>query len=86
MSASLRALVEDLEADVVARRETVAKELRDRIWAVRDNMGLAVETVDEVALPLLLTRFTDEYDLTPPDIAETGLAICDAHNPFIDDP
>lgn len=86
VSASLRALVEDLEADVAAREETVAEELRDRIWAARDDVDLAVEAVDEVALSLSLARFADEYDLTPPDIAETGLAVCGARNLFIDDP
>ncbi|ELK48762.1 DNA mismatch repair protein MutS, partial [Haloferax sp. BAB-2207] len=86
VSASLRALVEDLEADAAAREETVAEELRDRIWAARDDVDLAVEAVDEVALSLSLARFADEYDLTPPDIAETGLAVCGARNLFIDDP
>ncbi|ELZ97908.1 DNA mismatch repair protein MutS [Haloferax sulfurifontis] len=86
VSASLRALVEDLEADVAAREETVAEELRDRIWAARDDVDLAVEAVDEVALSLSLARFADEYDLTPPDIAETGLAVCGARNLFLDDP
>ncbi|AKU07432.1 DNA mismatch repair protein [Haloferax gibbonsii] len=86
VSASLRALVEDLEADVAAREETVAEELRDRIWAARDDVDLAVEAVDEVALSLSLARFADEYDLTRPDIAETGLAVCGARNLFIDDP
>ncbi|NLV02277.1 DNA mismatch repair protein [Haloferax volcanii] len=86
VSASLRALVEDLEADAAAREETVAEELRDRIWAARDDVDLAVEAVDEVALSLSLARFADEYDLTPPDIAETGLAVCGARSLFIDDP
>ncbi|ELZ91205.1 DNA mismatch repair protein [Haloferax mucosum ATCC BAA-1512] len=86
VSTSLRALVEELEADVADREATVAEELRDRIWAARDDVDLAVETVDEVALSLSLARFALEYDLTNPAISETGLAVCGARNLFLDDP
>ncbi|KAB1196416.1 MULTISPECIES: DNA mismatch repair protein [Haloferax] len=86
VSTSLRALVTELEADVEKREATVAEELRDRIWAARDDVDLAVEAVDEVALSLSLARFAVEYDLTKPTVAETGLSVCGARNLFLDDP
>ncbi|WP_396612802.1 DNA mismatch repair protein [Haloferax sp. S1W] len=86
VSTSLRALVDELEADVKSREETVAEELRDRIWAARDDVDVAVEAVDDVALSLSLARFADEYDLSEPTLAETGLAVCGARNLFLDDP
>ncbi|MFC7203745.1 DNA mismatch repair protein [Haloferax namakaokahaiae] len=86
ISSSLRNLVADLRDDVDEREEVVAEELRDRIWAARDDIDLAVETVEEAALSLSLARFAVEYDLTPPEIEETGIAVCGARNLFIDDP
>ncbi|WP_411963277.1 DNA mismatch repair protein [Haloferax sp. YSMS24] len=86
VSTSLRALVSDIEADVEEREETVAEELRDRIWAARDDVDIAVEAVDEVALSLSLAQFAVEYDLTKPIVAETGLSVCGARNLFLDDP
>ncbi|KAB1188587.1 MULTISPECIES: DNA mismatch repair protein [Haloferax] len=86
VSTSLRSLVTELETDVEAREETVAEELRDRIWAARDDVDIAVEAVDEVALSLSLARFAVEYDLAKPVVTETGLSVCGARNLFLDDP
>ena len=86
VSTSLRALVSDLDEDVEEREEAVAEELRDRIWAARDDVDIAVEAVDDVALSLSLARFAVEYDLTKPLVAETGLSVCGARNLFLDDP
>ncbi|KTG07851.1 DNA mismatch repair protein [Haloferax profundi] len=86
VSSSLRSLVSDLAADAEEREEVVAEELRDRIWAARDDVDIAVDAVDEVALSLSLARFAIEYDLTKPVVAETGLSVCGARNLFLDDP
>ncbi|KAB1194417.1 DNA mismatch repair protein [Haloferax sp. MBLA0076] len=86
VSSSLRSLVSDLAADAEEREEVVAEELRDRIWAARDDVDIAVDAVDEVALSLSLARFAVEYDLTNPVVTETGLSVCGARNLFLDDP
>ncbi|WP_410764827.1 DNA mismatch repair protein [Haloferax sp. DFSO60] len=86
ISSSLRNLVAELQEDADEREEVVAETLRDRIWAARDDIDIAVETVEDAALSLSLARFAVEYDLTRPEIEETGVAVCGARNLFIDSP
>ena len=86
VSATLRELVEELEAAVTEREATVAGELRDRIGDADGDVTRAVGAVSDVAVDLSLGRFAAEERLVRPRLVDDGVAVRNARNPFIDDP
>jgi len=84
VTASLRALVADLEADVEAREETVAADLTATIDEARDDVERAVAAVDDIAVDISLGRFAAAHDLARPTPVEDGLAMVDARNLLLD--
>ena len=84
VSALLRNLVDELEANAEARQQTVVADLRDRIETAEGDVEAAVEAVGEIAFSLSLGRFAAAYDLQRPTLAEDGLAVRNARNLFVD--
>jgi hypothetical protein len=80
VSASLRSLVEDLEADVAAREEAVRADLEAAVDAAGDDVATAVEAVGDIAFLLSLGRFAAAHELTRPTFAADGLAVESARN------
>jgi len=83
VSATLRTLVEELEADARERAAAVADDRRDDIDAARGDVRAAVDAVADVAVDLSLARFAAAHDLRRPDLVEDGLAVRNARNPFL---
>ncbi|ADQ67443.1 DNA mismatch repair protein, muts family [Halogeometricum borinquense DSM 11551] len=79
-STTLRTLVEELEADVDAREESVAADLRADVEAARADVDAAVTAVSDIAFELSLGRFAAEYDLTRPTLVSDGVAVVGARN------
>ncbi|RDI70600.1 MutS-related protein [Halopelagius longus] len=79
-SASLRTLVEELEADVAEREADVAADLREDVESAREDVDAAVEAVSDIAFELSLGRFAVEHDLHRPKLVEDGLAVAGARN------
>ena len=90
VSASLRALVADLEAAVDEREATVAAEYRETVAEARGDVDRAVEAVGDVAFDLSLARFAEAYDLRRPALGgpddPLALAVAGARNLDLDDP
>ncbi|GAB7093662.1 hypothetical protein JCM30237_08140 [Halolamina litorea] len=84
VSATLRALVAELEGRVADREATVAAELRDVLDEAGESVAVAVDAVDALAFDLSLARFAATHDLTRPTLVEDGLAVRGARNLFID--
>ncbi len=84
VSATLRALVGDLEGQVADREATVAADLRETLDDAGEGIEAAVDAVDELAFDLSLARFAASHDLTRPTLVEDGLAVRGARNLFID--
>jgi len=84
VSATLRGLVETLADAVEDREATVATALRERIDEGGGDVERAAAVVGDLALQLSLGRFAAEYRLTRPRLVDDGLAVRDAHSPFID--
>jgi hypothetical protein len=79
-STTLRTLVEELEADVEAREERVAADLRGDVEAAREDVDAALTAVSDIAFELSLGRFAAEYDLTRPALVADGVAVVGARN------
>jgi hypothetical protein len=79
-STTLRALVEELEADVDAREERVAADLRADVEAAREDVDAAVTAVSDIAFQLSLGRFAAAHDLTRPALVSDGVAVVGARN------
>jgi hypothetical protein len=79
-STTLRTLVEELEADVEAREERVAADLRGDVEAAREDVDAALTAVSDIAFELSLGRFAAEYDLTRPALVADGVAVGGARN------
>ena len=86
VSATLRALVDDLERQVTEREREVEDDLRASIADARDDVDRAVAAVDDVAVDLSLARFAAAHDLTRPTLGGDGLAVEGARNLFLDGP
>ncbi|MBP1987307.1 MutS-related protein [Halolamina salifodinae] len=84
VSATLRALVEDLEEQVADRETTVAADLRETLGAAGEEIAAAVDAVDALAFDLSLARFAAKHDLTRPELVADGLAVRGARNLFLD--
>jgi DNA mismatch repair protein MutS2 len=84
VSATLRALVADLEGQVADREATVAGDLRETLDEAGEGIEAAVDAVDELAFDLSLARFAAKHDLTRPALVEDGLAVRGARNLFLD--
>lgn len=84
VSATLRALVEDLETQVADRETTVASDLRETLDAAGGEIEAAVDAVDALAFDLSLARFAAKHDLTRPELVADGLAVRGARNLFLD--
>jgi hypothetical protein len=79
-STTLRALVEELEADVDAREERVAADLRADVETAREDVDAAVTAVSDIAFQLSLGRFAAAHDLTRPALVSDGVAVVGARN------
>jgi len=84
VSATLRALVADLEGQVADREATVAADLRETLDDAGEGIEAAVDAVDELAFDLSIARFAATHDLTRPVLVEDGLAVRNARNLFVD--
>jgi len=84
VSATLRNLVAELDAEVAEREERVIADIRNRIETADGDVEAAVEAVGEIAFSLSLGRFAAEYDLQRPTLVEDGLAVRNARNLFLD--
>ncbi len=84
VSATLRALVADLDGQVADREATVAGDLRETLDEAGEGIEAAVDVVDELAFDLSLARFAAKHDLTRPTLVADGLAVRGARNLFLD--
>ena len=84
VSATLRALVADLEEQFADREAAVAADLRETLDDAGEGIEAAVDAVDELAFDLSLARFAARHDLTRPELVEDGLAVRGARNLFLD--
>ncbi|MEF8827022.1 MAG: DNA mismatch repair protein [Halapricum sp.] len=82
---TLRTLADDLRSAVDERTETVAADARGTIEDTRSEIDAAVETVDDVAFLLSLSRFAIDFDLVRPEFALDSdvLAVEAARNVFL---
>ncbi len=76
----LRSLADDLRADLGTRDREVREDLEGVVDDARDDVDLAVETVDDAAFYLSLARFADAHDLTRPTFGDGGVAVRGARN------
>ena len=94
VSATLRDLAAELEAEVAEREAAVAADIRERIGGARAGSGdgdddreshvaRAVTAVSDAAFLLSLARFAAAYDLVRPTLVDDGIAVRNARNPFI---
>ncbi|OYR42627.1 DNA mismatch repair protein [Halorubrum sp. Ib24] len=99
VSATLRDLAAELEAEVAEREAAVAADIRERIGGARADSGedgggdgddereshvaRAVTAVSDAAFLLSLARFAAAYDLARPTLVYDGIAVRNARNPFI---
>ncbi|OYR43310.1 MULTISPECIES: DNA mismatch repair protein [unclassified Halorubrum] len=99
VSATLRDLAAELEAEVAEREAAVAADIRERIGGARADSGedgggdgddereshvaRAVTAVSDAAFLLSLARFAAAYDLARPTLVDDGIAVRNARNPFI---
>ncbi|MFB6154299.1 MAG: DNA mismatch repair protein [Haloferacaceae archaeon] len=80
VSASLRSLLADLEADVEERERAVRADLEADVDAAREDVEAAVAAADDIAFLLSLGRSAAVYDLTRPAYAPDGLVVEGARN------
>jgi len=98
VSGTLRGLVEELEASVADREETITAEIRERLGGLEteaegedgettdsSDITRAVAAVSDAAFLLSLARFAAERDLKRPTIVDDGVAVRNARNLFIGD-
>ncbi|WP_144798570.1 MutS-related protein [Halorubrum depositum] len=95
VSATLRDLAAELEAEVGEREAAVAADVRERLGGTatdgengedgaRDgDVARAVSAVSDAAFLLSLARFAAAYDLVRPTLVDDGIAVRNARNPFI---
>ncbi|MFW5911129.1 MAG: MutS-related protein [Halolamina sp.] len=83
VSATLRALVADLEGQVADREAAVAGDLRETLDEAGEGVEDAVSAVDALAFDLSLARFAETHALTRPTLVADGLAVRGARNPFL---
>ncbi|GAB7013144.1 hypothetical protein JCM18549_14150 [Halolamina salina] len=84
VSATLRALVADLEGQVADREAAVATDLRETLDDAGGGIEAAVDAVGELAFDLSIARFAARHDLTRPVLVEDGLAVRNARNLFVE--
>jgi len=91
VSGTLRELVAELEEAVDEREAAVATDVRDRLGVEPDAAGggdttvaRAATAVADAAFLLSLGRFAAENDHVRPTLADDGIAVRNARNPFLD--
>ncbi|MFB6195840.1 MAG: DNA mismatch repair protein [Haloplanus sp.] len=81
VTATLRALTDDLRTAVDEREREVADRLEEAIEEARPTVDAAVEAVEDVALYLSLARFAEEFGLTRPAFVDREtVAVANARN------
>ncbi len=80
VTSTLRALVEDLAADVAEREDEVRERLEASVGDARETVDAAVEAVDDAAVHVSLARFAEAYDLRAPTFTEGGVAVVEGRN------
>ncbi|MFC7324507.1 helix-hairpin-helix domain-containing protein [Halorubrum rutilum] len=99
VSATLRDLAAELEAEVAEREAAVAADIRERIGGMQaktDEAGeadgnngrgsavtRAVNAVSDAAFLLSLARFAADHDLVRPTLVDDGIAVRNARNLFL---
>jgi len=84
VSATLRALADDLDDRVADREEGVRADLEFAVGAAADELAAVADAVDDAAFTLGLARFAAAHDLRRPRLVDSGLAVREARNLFLD--
>ncbi|MDY6780362.1 MAG: DNA mismatch repair protein, partial [Halobacteria archaeon] len=77
---SLRSLSEEIEEEYEERENEVVDELRESIEDTEETVDEAVEAVDDLSLHISLARFSEEFDLTRPELVGETVAVVGARN------
>jgi len=81
---TMRTLASELRNEVETREETVAAELSGILDRTRENVDVAVEAVEGIAVSISLARFAIEFDLVRPEFVDGDVCgVLEARNLFL---